>query len=100
MKHDYLKMELSDSVCKYIEEIAYMIPIDRYNKDFDMFNKGNLGYNGEQRIIEQISRENDKQYLILKDTYSKNWQTPTDIIEYVKENKVKVGEIAIFDIYK
>ena len=28
MKHDYLKMELSDSVCKYIEEIAYMIPID------------------------------------------------------------------------
>ena len=21
MKHDYLKMELSDSVCKYIEEI-------------------------------------------------------------------------------
>lgn len=28
MKHDYLRMELSDSVCKYIEEIAYMIPID------------------------------------------------------------------------
>ena len=28
MKHDYLKMELSDSVCKYIEKIAYMIPID------------------------------------------------------------------------
>ena len=28
MKHDYLKMELSDSVCKYIEEIAYMIPIN------------------------------------------------------------------------
>ncbi len=28
MKHDYLKMELSDSVCKYIEEIAFMIPIN------------------------------------------------------------------------
>ena len=28
MKHDYLKMELSDSVCKYIEEIAYMIPMN------------------------------------------------------------------------
>ena len=28
MKHDYLKRELSDSVCKYIEEIAYMIPIN------------------------------------------------------------------------
>ena len=27
MKHDYKKFELSDDICKYIEEIAYMIPI-------------------------------------------------------------------------
>ena len=27
MKHDFKKFELSDDVCKYIEEIAYMIPI-------------------------------------------------------------------------
>ena len=27
MKHDYKKFELSDDVCKYIEEIAYMIPM-------------------------------------------------------------------------
>ena len=30
MKHDYKQVELSDSVCAYIEEIAYMIP---YNTD-------------------------------------------------------------------
>ena len=28
MEHDYLKRELSDSVCKYIEEIAYMVPVN------------------------------------------------------------------------
>ena len=28
MKHDYKKYEMSDDVCKYIEEIAYMIPLD------------------------------------------------------------------------
>ena len=28
MKHDYKKYELSDDVCKYIEEIAYMIPMN------------------------------------------------------------------------
>mgnify|MGYP003304875428 CR=1 FL=1 len=28
MKHDYKKFELSDDVCKYIEEIAYMIPMN------------------------------------------------------------------------
>lgn len=27
MKHDYKKFELSDDICKYIEEIAYMIPL-------------------------------------------------------------------------
>ena len=28
MKHDYKQMELSDNVCNYIEEIAYMVPIN------------------------------------------------------------------------
>lgn len=28
MKHDYKKYELSDDVCKYIEEIAYMVPMN------------------------------------------------------------------------
>ena len=28
MKHDYKKFELSDDICKYIEEIAYMIPLN------------------------------------------------------------------------
>lgn len=28
MKHDYKKIETSDDVCKYIEEIAYMVPMD------------------------------------------------------------------------
>ena len=28
MKHDYKQMELSDSICDYIQEIAYMVPIN------------------------------------------------------------------------
>ena len=28
MEHDYKQIELSDSVCAYIEEIAYMIPVN------------------------------------------------------------------------
>ena len=28
MKHDYKQMELSDEMCNYIEEIAYMVPIN------------------------------------------------------------------------
>ena len=35
-----------------------------------------------------------------KDIYQKNWQTPTNIINYVKNNKNKIGEIGAFDIYE
>ncbi len=28
MKHDYLKLDLSDSLCNYIEETAYIVPIE------------------------------------------------------------------------
>lgn len=80
--------------------VLYMIPINRYNKDYDMFNKGNFGYKGEERLIEEISSNINTQYLILNDKYSKNWQTPINIIEYIKNNKTKVGEVEIFDVYE
>lgn len=78
----------------------YMIPINKYNKDYDMFNKGNFGENGENRLIEDIDKSKNRQYLLLKDKYRLNWQTPTNIIKYVKENKNRIGEISIFDIYE
>lgn len=78
----------------------YMIPMDRYNKNYDMLLKGNLGYNGEENIIKEISESKETKYLILKDQYNKNWQTPLNVINYVKENKTKIGEIEIFDIYE
>lgn len=78
----------------------YMIPLNRYNKDYDMLLKGNLGFDGENRIIKEISNFKNTKYLILNDKYNKNWQTPFDIINYVKENKKKSGEISIFDIYE
>lgn len=28
MKHDYLNLDLSDSLCNYIEEMAYIVPIE------------------------------------------------------------------------
>ena len=48
MKHDYKKYELSDDVCKYIEEIAYMIPmnidiiIEIHCKKIDKDKKNNI----------------------------------------------------------
>ena len=79
---------------------VYMIPLNKYNKDYDMFNIGNFGKDGETRLIKEIEEARNTKYLILKKEFNKNWQSPIEIISYVRENKRKVGEIEIFDIYQ
>lgn len=78
----------------------YMIPIDKYNKNYDLLLKGNLGKDGEEKIIAEIESSKDVKYLILQDKYHKNWQTPLQVINNVKENKNKTGTIGDFDIYE
>lgn len=78
----------------------YMIPLDRYNKNYDMFLVGNFGGNGSQSIIDDLKNKENAILLIRKDEKFLNWQTPKDIIEYIKDNWGKDGEIEIFDIYK
>lgn len=97
---DYIKNTDKDVIILDASAAVYMVPIDRYHKDYDMLLKGNIGKDGEKRIIQEISSKDNIQYLILKDEYSKNWQTPLEIINHVKETKQKVGEIQIFDIYE
>ena len=38
----------------------YMIPINRYNKNYDMFNKGNLGSKGEERTNRKSKKRETK----------------------------------------
>lgn len=78
----------------------YMIPLQRYNKNYDMFLIGNLGVNGSQAIIDDLNNKENIIILILKNEELMNWQTPRDVIRYIKDNYVKDGEIGIFDIYK
>lgn len=78
---------------------VYMIPLDRYNKNYDMFCIGNLGDGGEDSIIEEIKRE-DAIYLIMKNEENVNWQNPTKVRSYIKENMELVGNISFFEIYQ
>ena len=78
---------------------VYMVPIDRYNKNYDMFLLGNLGAGGEDAIIEQIKSE-DALYLIIKDEENINWKNPSKVRSYIKENMEYVGEKSYFEIYQ
>lgn len=78
----------------------YMIPIDKYNKDYDMFLKGNIGAKGEEGQIEKLENEPNTLILIMNENYRRNWQNPEKVREYIINNWKKVGEIENFDIYK
>ena len=50
-------------------------------------------------IIQDLETKDNTLLLILQDEYSKNWQLPTGVIQYVKEDYKKVDRIEIFDVY-
>ena len=78
-----------------------MIPINKYNKNYDMFLKGNIGKDGEEGQIQKIKeRKEDELYLIRKRNLSLNWQTPKKVINYIRENLEIVEEISIYEVYR
>lgn len=78
----------------------YMIPIDKYNKNYDMFLKGNLGSRGEEGQIEDLQLNNNRILLIKNEKYHRNWQNPEKVRNYIINNMEKQGELLFFDIYK
>lgn len=95
----YIEGEERDVYILDSEAAVYMIPLDNYNKDFDMFLKGNLGAKGEKGQIEKIKEMKNTIILIKNEKIPLNWQTPKEVIEYVKNNLEKIGTINFFDIY-
>lgn len=83
------------------EAAIYMIPLDKYNKDYDMFLKGNIGKDGEEGQIEKIKqRDESTLYLIRKENKRSNWQTPMSVVKYIRNNLEKIDDIEIYDVYK
>lgn len=83
------------------DAVLYDIPRDKYNKYFNLLLKGNLGKNGSETVIEKIKQlDTNSMLLIRNEKYDLNWQTPEEIINYIKENYTKkIENIALFDLY-
>ena len=78
-----------------------MIPINRYNKNYDMFTVGNLGKAGEDGQIENIKRNRENIKILIKNNkYKLNWQSPKKVRNWIINNMNKTGQIGIFDIYE
>lgn len=94
-------MRNSENECYIVDARAaiFMIPLNRYNKNYDMFNSGNLGKNGIENVINDLDKKENAKILIVNDNVGLNWQTPIDVINYIKNNYQKIDEIEYFDVY-
>lgn len=83
------------------EAAIYMIPINKYNKDYDMFLKGNIGKDGEKGQIEKIKKKNENELILVrKPEFKANWQTPLEVVNYIRDNLEKIDSVSIYDVYK
>lgn len=97
---DYIVKSQKNVYILDAQAAIYMIPIDRYNKDYDMFLKGNLGSQGEYGQIDKLKKEEEKIVLMLNENYNRNWQNPEEVRKFILMSMEKTGEIGIFSIYE
>lgn len=76
---------------------AYMIPLDRYEKNWSMLLVGNIGDSTTEKLLDD---DRNYIYLVLRDSSGLNAQDYFELIDYIKENYVKVGEVQKFDVYE
>lgn len=77
-----------------------MIPLNKSNRAFDLPFKGNLGYNGENKIIKQIKDSKNTEFLIYTSEEDCFWQESEKIRNFITKNLVKTGEILNYSIYE
>jgi len=99
-----------ENVTKYINEsdeeviilsnraALYMIPFKRNNGIMDLPFFGNMGKDGEEELLKQISQLSNTQILIYNG--EREYQESEKAIEYIKNNFEQIGEIEEFLIYK
>ena len=83
----------------YILDISaslFHLNINTYHKYFDMFMNGNFGINGEKEIYDIIDSDNK---IFMINNMSNHWQTPKNIVNYVKEKYQICGAIDYLTIY-
>ena len=96
----FISEKAAQGITVYIADTnaaGYMIPLDRYNKDFDLLVRGNLG---SQSIEDLLLDKYGSIILVRQDESVLNYQSHFELIHYIKDNFVLVDEVAGFGVYE
>lgn len=78
----------------------YSVPLNLSHGDFDLAFNGNLGYNGEKKMIEKIKNSEKTKFLIYTDEEDCFWQESKIVRNFIIENLAKTGELFNYSIYE
>lgn len=74
----------------------YMIPLERNNNKFDLLLQGNLGYKGEDKILDEIEKIENPLFLKAEELI---FQESKIVDEFIKENYKEIDKIETLIVY-
>lgn len=94
------KNENKEVIILSYEAVLPMIELDINNGDFDLAFVGNLGNDGENRLIDKIKELENTEILIFTDEEDCFWQESKKVREYIMNNMRKTGELLEYTVYE
>lgn len=85
-------------ICSYDSALA-MVPLRQSHGAYDLVFYGNLGYNGIEKMKEDILSRKSTEFIIFKNEDDMFGQEVREIRECIMNNLTKRGEILNYDIY-
>lgn len=95
--NQYIKENQNKVIIFSKEAALYNIPEKRNNGAMDLPFLGNLGFAGEDGMLEQVKAKSGYKILLTKENY---WQESDKITNYIRKHYEKIGEIEEFEIYQ
>lgn len=77
-----------------------MVTLNQNNNAFDLVFNGNLGYNGENKLISEIQNSKNTEFLIYTNESDCFWQESKIVRNFIINNLNKTGEILNYSIYE
>lgn len=97
---DYIIRMKSEGYEVYIADesaAAYMIPLDSYQKNWDMLLVGNIGVETCQTLLET---DRPSIYLVAKDDAALSKQAHIELINFIRNSYTYIDEVLCFDVYR
>lgn len=96
---DYIANKMNEGYCVRIADVsaaAINIPLETYEKNWDMLLVGNLGAN----TVEDLLKEDKKTLYLVSPREHDDLQEHRELILYIQNNYHKIDHIGRFDVYE